>query len=96
MAFHRARTTVNPFKPTETSTIVTAGIYRVSRNPMYLGLLFLLAGWAIMLSNVAAVAMLPAFVAYMTRIQIQPEERALQAKFGSEFTDYKGSVRRWL
>lgn len=96
VAFHRAGTTVNPFKPTGASTMVTSGIYRVSRNPMYLGLLFVLAGWAIELSNLTAVAFLPAFVAYMTRFQIGPEERALHSKFGSEFTVYKRLVRRWL
>ena len=95
-AFHRANTTVNPFKPTDTSTIVSSGIYRVSRNPMYLGLLLVLGGWAIALSNVIAFAFLPAFVAYMTRFQIAPEERALLSKFGSEFIAYKESVRRWL
>lgn len=96
VAFHRASTTVNPFKPTETSTMVTSGIYRVSRTPMYLGLLFVLAGWAIVLSNLTAVAFLPAFVAYMTRFQIGPEEQALHSKFGSEFMVYKRLVRRWL
>ena len=95
-AFYRASTTVNPFKPTEASTMVTSGVYRVTRNPMYLGLLLVLAGWAVALSNLAAAAFLPAFVAYMTRFQIGPEERALGAKFGAEFMVYKGSVRRWL
>ena len=95
-AFHHASTTVNPFKPTDTSTLVTSGIYRVSRNPMYLGLLLVLSGWAIVLSNLISVTFLPAFVAYMTRFQIAPEEQALLSKFGSEFMEYKKSVRRWL
>lgn len=96
VAFRQARTTVNPFTPTATSTIVRSGIYRLSRNPMYLGLLFILAGWAIMLSNLLAVALLPGFVAYMTRFQIVPEERALLSAFGFEFVAYRASVRRWL
>ena len=96
VTFHRANTTVNPLKPTEASTMVTSGVYRVSRNPMYLGLLFLLVGWATALSNLVAVALLPLFIAYMTRFQIAPEERALLSKFGAEFTAYKKSVRRWL
>ena len=94
--FHRARTTINPLKPTEASTMVTSGIYRMSRNPMYLGLLLLLAGWALVLANLAGFAFLPAFVAYMTQFQIRPEERALHAKFGSEFIAYKELARRWL
>lgn len=96
VAFHRASTTVNPFDPTATSSLVTTGIYRVSRNPMYLGILLVLTGWAIILSNLLAIALLPAFVAYMTRFQISPEERALLSKFGSDFVEYKKTVRRWL
>lgn len=96
VAFHRASTTVNPLDPTATSTLVTTGIYRVSRNPMYLGILLVLTGWAIVLSNLLAAALLPAFVAYMTRFQISPEERALLSKFGSDFVEYRKTVRRWL
>jgi protein-S-isoprenylcysteine O-methyltransferase Ste14 len=95
-AFRRAKTTVNPFTPDATTTMVTSGIYRFTRNPMYLGLLFALAGWAIYLSNVLAFALLPLFVWYMNRFQIVPEERALGAKFSHAFTAYKRSVRRWL
>jgi len=95
-AFRRARTTVNPSKPIEASAMITSGVYRVSRNPMYLGLLLVLFGWATALSNPLAFALLPAFVAYITRFQISPEERALFSKFGSEFVTYKESVRRWL
>jgi protein-S-isoprenylcysteine O-methyltransferase Ste14 len=96
LAFRRARTTVNPFRPNATSTIVSSGIYRASRNPMYLGLLLMLTGWELALSNLLAVALLPAFVAYMTRFQILVEERALHSKFGGEFVAYRDSVRRWL
>lgn len=95
-AFRRHDTTVNPMKPQTTATIVTAGIYRVTRNPMYLGLAFVLFGWAIYLANLAALILVPAFVAYMTRFQIKPEERALLEKFGSNFADYVAAVRRWI
>ena len=95
-AFRRHQTTVNPMKPETTSSIVTAGIYRVTRNPMYLGLAFVLAGWAMYLANLAALLMVPAFVVYMTQFQIKPEERALQAKFGPGFAAYMAAVRRWL
>ena len=63
---------------------------------MYLGMLLVLAGWAVWLASVAAVAVLPAFVLYMNRLQIEPEERALASRFGSDFEDYRRSVRRWL
>jgi protein-S-isoprenylcysteine O-methyltransferase Ste14 len=96
VAFRGARTTVNPLEPTEASAMVTSGVYRLSRNPMYLGLLLVLGGWAIVLSNLLAFALLPAFVAYMNRFQIAPEERALLSRFGTEFTAYKESVRMWL
>ncbi|MGB5625393.1 MAG: isoprenylcysteine carboxylmethyltransferase family protein [Woeseiaceae bacterium] len=95
-AFRRHDTTVNPMKPETTATIVTAGIYCVTRNPMYLGIAFVLLGWAIYLANLAALLLVPAFVAYMTRFQIKPEERALLEKFGSNFADYMAAVRRWI
>jgi protein-S-isoprenylcysteine O-methyltransferase Ste14 len=68
----------------------------MSRNPMYVGLLLLLAGWALHLSHPLALLGLPAFVAYMNRFQIAPEERALRAKFGPAYEDYARAVRRWL
>ena len=96
LTFRRAKTTVNPLTPEATTTMVTSGIYRFTRNPMYLGFLFVLAGWAIYLSNLLAFALLPLFVWYMNRFQILPEERALGAKFSHAFTAYKRSVRRWV
>ena len=96
VAFHNQRTTVNPLTPSASSSIVSSGVYRVSRNPMYLGFLLALAGWAVYLSNAGAALLLPVFIAYMTQYQIKPEERALLAKFGSEFAEYMSRVRRWL
>lgn len=95
-AFRRQGTTVNPLDPNASSSIVTSGVYRFSRNPMYLGFLLVLAGWAAYLSNAGAAALLAAFVAYMNAFQIKPEERALLAKFGSEFRQYMSRVRRWI
>lgn len=96
IAFRHKRTTVNPLTPSASSSVVTGGVYRISRNPMYLGFLFALAGWAVYLSNAGAVLLLPAFIAYMTRYQIKPEERALLEKFGLEFEQYMSRVRRWI
>lgn len=96
IAFRGKRTTINPLTPNASSSVVSSGVYRVSRNPMYLGFLLALAGWAVYLSNAGAALLLPVFVAYMTRYQIKPEERALLAKFGSEFAQYMSRVRRWL
>ena len=94
--FKRARTTVHPMRPQESSALVTAGIFRRSRNPMYLGVLLILAAWAVWLANVAAFLLLPVLVAYLNRFQIAPEERALEARFGTTFVDYRRAVRRWL
>jgi protein-S-isoprenylcysteine O-methyltransferase Ste14 len=96
LAFLRAKTTVNPLTPEATTAMVTSGIYRFSRNPMYFGFLVVLTGWAMYLSNLLAFAFLPLFVLYINRFQIVPEERALCAKFSHVFTAYKCSVRRWL
>jgi protein-S-isoprenylcysteine O-methyltransferase Ste14 len=96
IAFRGKRTTVNPLTPGASSSVVSGGVYRVSRNPMYLGFLLALAGWAVYLSNAGAILLLPAFAAYLTQYQIKPEERALRAKFGPEFSQYMSRVRRWL
>lgn len=91
-----ASTTMNPLEPQNASFLVTTGIYRFSRNPMYLGFLISLFAWAVWLSNVAAFLLLPVFVLYMNRFQIIPEERILLQKFGGEFEQYMKTVRRWI
>ncbi|HWE17750.1 MAG TPA: isoprenylcysteine carboxylmethyltransferase family protein [Hyphomicrobiaceae bacterium] len=96
ISFRLARTTVNPMKPETTSCLVRSGIYRFTRNPMYLGLCFLLVAWAIFLACPWALLGVLAFVLYMTRFQIGPEERVLSALFGEEYVAYKSTVRRWL
>ena len=96
LAFKRARTTINPLKPQNTSSLVTSGIYRFTRNPMYLGLLLVVLGWAAFLCSAAALAGPIVFVAYIGRFQIAPEERVLSAKFGTAYSDYLARVRRWF
>jgi len=95
-AFRSADTTVDPRDPAKTSRLVVRGIYRYSRNPMYLGLLLLLIAWAIYLSNALGFAAVPLFVLCMNRLQIRPEEAAMEAQFGAAYRDYRKSVRRWL
>ena len=96
LGFRRAKTTINPLTPQASSALVVRGIYRWTRNPMYLAMLLVLIGWACIVSNWAALAMLPLFVATLNRLQIEPEERALHARFGAEFENYRRKVRRWL
>lgn len=95
-SFIRAKTTVNPMKPDSSSSLVVSGIYRFTRNPMYLGFLLGLLGWAIFLANALAFFLLPAFIVYMNRFQIEPEEKALARLFGEQFVAYRSRVRRWL
>ena len=94
--FKRARTTPNPFEPQQASSLVTTGVYRFTRNPMYLGLLMVLLGWAAFLCSAASLLGPAAFVAYIARFQIGPEERVLSAKFGAAYSAYLARVRRWL
>lgn len=96
LSFRKARTTVDPTKPTSSSTIVDSGVYRISRNPMYVGFLFILLGWCVYLSNLIAFVFLPLYILYLNRFQIIPEEHILGTKFGDEYMRYKYSVRRWL
>jgi protein-S-isoprenylcysteine O-methyltransferase Ste14 len=94
--FRHARTTVNPVDPSKATQLVTDGVFRISRNPMYLGLALLLIGWAIWLRSVSPWVILPLFVFTITRVQIIPEERALEHLFGTEYLAYRRSVGRWL
>jgi protein-S-isoprenylcysteine O-methyltransferase Ste14 len=94
--FRRARTTVNPLRPERASALVVSGIFRWTRNPMYLGLTIALLGWAGYLAHPLAALGVPAFVAWMNRSQIPREERALEQLFGAEFAQYRTRVRRWL
>ena len=94
--FERHKTTVNPFKPGRASRLVETGIYRRTRNPMYVGVTLMLAGYATYLGNPLALILLLLFPAYIQRFQIAPEERALDQLFGEAYAAYKSRVPRWL
>jgi protein-S-isoprenylcysteine O-methyltransferase Ste14 len=96
VGFRRARTTVNPTAPGRTTHLVHTGIYRFSRNPMYLGMLLILLGWAVVLSNLLSIGLSAAFVLYMNRFQIPAEERMLSSLFRQDYDDYLRRVRRWI
>lgn len=95
VTFRRAKTTVDPTKP-RASSLVTWGVYSISRNPMYLGGLVMLLGWALFLSNALTALFLPVYILYINRFQIAPEERALTGLFGATYAAYQGRARRWL
>lgn len=96
ISFRRAKTTVNPLKPDTASSLVSSGIYQISRNPMYLGFALVLVSWSVYLGAPMAVLGVAGFIWSMNRFQIRPEERALLAIFGREFEQYSAKVRRWL
>jgi protein-S-isoprenylcysteine O-methyltransferase Ste14 len=92
----QARTTVNPMKPEASSSLVSTGIFKLTRNPMYLGFVLALLAWAVFLSTILAFLFLPAFILYMNRFQLVPEERALSMLFGQTFTAYTARAHRWI
>ncbi|MGI9604844.1 MAG: methyltransferase family protein [Acidimicrobiales bacterium] len=95
--FGRAHTSVDPHSIEKASTLVTSGVYRVTRNPMYVGLLVLLVAFGLWRGSLAAVSVGPIlFVVVMTRLQIIPEERMLGDKFGVAYDEFSESSRRWL
>lgn len=95
-SFRRAHTTITPFNPQNARHLVVSGIYGISRNPMYLGLFILLCGWGVWLGNPLNIAVLIAFVTYLVRFQIRPEEAILTELFGEPYDAYRRRVRRWL
>jgi protein-S-isoprenylcysteine O-methyltransferase Ste14 len=95
-AFAQARTTIDPVHVDRASAVVATGVYRVTRNPMYVGMTSLLVSWAAYLAAPWTLLGPLVFVLFITRFQILPEERAMSAKFGAGYLEYKGRVRRWL
>jgi len=96
VSFRKHKTTVNPTKPETSSTIVSSGIYSISRNPMYLAMLISLISLAYYLQHLTSLPITLVFISYMTRFQIMPEERILAKLFGQQYKEYQINVRRWL
>ena len=96
LQFIQHKTTVNPLNPEKASRLVVSGLFRFSRNPMYLGMALLLLAWGIYLGNPLNIIIFIGFIAYMNCFQISLEEKALEALFGEEFSRYKARVRRWI
>ena len=93
-AFHKAGTTVKPFE--ESSALLTSGVFRLTRNPMYLGFVLILAGVAALLGSLTPWLVVPAFAVLIDRMYITVEERMLAAKFGPAWQEYSRKTRRWL
>lgn len=96
LRFRTLHTTADPRNPHRTQQLAITGVYAYSRNPMYLGVYFLLLCWAIYLTNWAALVLSLLFVGFITRFQIIPEERVLQKMFGASYQHYCEKVRRWI
>jgi protein-S-isoprenylcysteine O-methyltransferase Ste14 len=96
ISFRNAKTTVNPLKPEQATSLVYSGIYQITRNPMYLGLAIILLAWAFFLGSFFSLIGVLAFILYITNFQILPEERAMQKLFSKDYSEYKNQVRRWL
>jgi protein-S-isoprenylcysteine O-methyltransferase Ste14 len=94
--FRRSRTTVNPLAPEQSSSMVTTGVYRWTRNPMYLGMATSLLGVAVWRATLPGYLLVPLFCTWLDRFQIRPEERILFARFGAQFSSYMSRVRRWV
>ena len=96
ICFRKAGTTVNPLDPSKASRLVTDGVFRVTRNPMYLGLVLLLIGWGVWLGSASPWLVPPLFVIALTMVQIIPEEHALRRCFGEPYLSYQRKVPRWI
>ena len=94
--FYQVDTTVLPDEMDSSSVLVTGGIFKISRNPMYLGMATVITGVGVGLGTLVMLPILGLFVFWITENQIKPEEHALVKIFGSKFEDYKSKVRRWI
>lgn len=94
--FAKTKTTVDPTKPSKTSSLVISGIYRITRNPMYLGMLFLIISFTFYKLSLVGAIVIPSFIFYINKYQIEPEEYEMRKKFGENFEDYCKKVNRWI
>ena len=94
--FIRIKTTVNPTKPHKTSALVITGTYKITRNPMYLGMLLIIISFAFYKASIISIVLIPFFIFYINKFQIEPEEFEMRKKFGKEYEDYCKKVDRWI
>ena len=94
--FRKDKTTVNPLSPEQATKLVTDGIFKYSRNPMYLGMAFVLGSIAVFFNLIGGIFLIALFCVYITKFQIIPEERAMMNLFAQDFDEYKKVTRRWI
>ena len=95
-SFKKQKTTVNPISIEKASSLVVSGIFKYSRNPMYLGMSFALLGLAFQFNLVGGLLLTSIFILFITTFQIKPEEVAMEKLFDQEWKNYTKNVRRWL
>ena len=96
LLFKKYKTTVNPINPEETTILVTTGIFSITRNPMYLGLFFVICSTVLFFGSWFGIIILIFFVWYINKFQIIPEEEAMEIIFGNKYNEYRKNVRRWI
>ena len=94
--FRKDKTTVNPLSPEQATKLVMDGIFKYSRNPMYLGMVFILSSMAVFFNLIGGIILIALFCVYITKFQIIPEERAMSNLFSQDFNKYKQATRRWI
>tara|TARA_E500000178_G_scaffold68951_1_gene66489 strand:- start:85 stop:534 length:450 start_codon:yes stop_codon:yes gene_type:complete len=94
--FKKQNTTINPIKIENASSLITSGVFEYSRNPMYLGMVMILLGIALMFNFIGGILFTLLFAIYITKYQIRPEEEVMERLFGEDFLKYKNSVRVWV
>jgi len=94
--FKKQNTTINPIKIENASSLITSGVFEYSRNPMYLGMVMILLGIALMFNFIGGILFTLLFAIYITKYQIRPEEEVMERLFGGDYLKYKNSVRVWL
>jgi protein-S-isoprenylcysteine O-methyltransferase Ste14 len=94
--FRKDKTTVNPLSPEQATKLVTDGIFKYSRNPMYLGMVFILSSMAVFFNLIGGIILIALFCIYITKFQIIPEEKAMSNLFSQDFNKYKQATRRWI
>jgi protein-S-isoprenylcysteine O-methyltransferase Ste14 len=94
--FRKDKTTVNPLNPEQATKLVTDGIFKYSRNPMYLGMVFILSSMAVFFNLIGGIILIALFCIYITKFQIIPEEKAMSNLFSQDFNKYKQATRRWI
>ena len=96
LLFKKDQTTVNPRNPEKTTTLVTNGIFSITRNPMYLGLFLSISSTILFFGSWFGIIILMFFVWYINKFQIIPEEEAMEKLFGNNYSEYRQKVRRWI